>query len=934
MPMKRRLLALLLLVLVVMTGAALWMFVDLSIWGQRIAATAEVGAFLISIIAWLLPEPLEGKRQWKERWTGNATGPTSETEMESGGRVDTMRGPEANAPNVVHHLPAGLSGGDYYYPVRLSGGSRSRLTSPSFGDGGLDSDLPVVSEDALLGQGEADVLESWVREPGVHVVVGAPGAGKSTLLKRWTDRLQMRRESDPTAPVPIYVPLRDLELEDTSFAEVVRRYWQGRVADCIVDVSPYLRGDLEVTPVWLIDGLDEIPFGPDTGRRWVEAIRNLGYPSGGEAGHVCIASCRTALYEGEFGAPMVLRGLNVREQLEFARDYSEELDAIYPELAQGRSSDAFWQTLLTDPHLGRMSANPLQLRLLLEFGIAQDGRSLPKNRSEFFEKAFFRILEQRGGLGLGRGLSVAWRLHRVLVELVGRVQLNPTVSYGDIVNVLSDVGDVSEADWQHLLECGILQPRGLPATRFEFLHPTFQEWFLAQHLLEDQGFEQAVVGHWTAPTFRETLSLLWAEGTPADRESATQYLLAAGCQELESDGRIVVRSGLRTALHLWGRSGVSLAGHTQARDQLIEAVSKCRQVCKEAIAWDSDVPPEVLGAIADTGALIVLRGLASNPQTPRGVLIALSRHENPDIASLVGRNSSSDVEVLRTLGQRAEPEVLAAVLRHPRAPGSLLKSLAEVHRGTWLQVVASDPSTPSEELDALSVRTERKLRVAVAGNPSACVDTLWRLARGGDVEVQVALVRNRNSPDVLLRHLARQRRGVILEALAWSSRTPGDVLETLVESEDVSVLRALAMNPSAPRRILLRLLGTGFLEVWRMLAWNSATPSSVLEVLSKVEEPAILQAVATNPHTPSSTLRALSTSNHWAVLQGLAMNRTTPIDVLEALGQKDDERILWMLASNVNTPARVLHELARSEGVAGRAAMESVHSCLEWSAMT
>lgn len=54
------------------------------------------------------------------------------------------------------------------------------------------------------------VLNQWLNQPGIHVVIGEPGGGKSTLLRYWANEL-IKKSNETKQYVPILIPLREVK---------------------------------------------------------------------------------------------------------------------------------------------------------------------------------------------------------------------------------------------------------------------------------------------------------------------------------------------------------------------------------------------------------------------------------------------------------------------------------------------------------------------------------------------------------------------------------------------------------------------------------------------------------------------------------------------------------------------------------------------------
>jgi len=169
----------------------------------------------------------------------------------------------------------------------------------------------------------------------------------------------------------------------------------------------------------------------------------------------------------------------------------------------------------------------------------------------------------------------------------------------------------------------------------DFVHLTFQEFYLAQALMQ-HGLLQALQRHWGEARYEETLglliSLLWQDGQYTDIDQGIRWLVASGEAAHRHTPHMLWqhrRSPLRVALHLLYRAGVSLEHLPTTAGFLWEKICSS-QARKEATAVDAKTPPCILRALAqeaipqDPKSLIRLF-VARNPSTPPAVLAQLAQ---------------------------------------------------------------------------------------------------------------------------------------------------------------------------------------------------------------------------------------------------------------------------------------------------------------------
>ncbi len=139
--------------------------------------------------------------------------------------------------------------------------------------GGLDDDgfvftsipLEQVDGDDLAKAGEdvPDAREA-IREMRRAVLLGAPGAGKTTTLLKITVDLARAAQSDPTARLPLYVPLREFN-GTLTFVDFVR----SKAHNLQTEFE-----SLRERFVLLCDALNEMPRRAEDGRDLVTEVRD------------------------------------------------------------------------------------------------------------------------------------------------------------------------------------------------------------------------------------------------------------------------------------------------------------------------------------------------------------------------------------------------------------------------------------------------------------------------------------------------------------------------------------------------------------------------------------------------------------------------------------------------------------------------------------
>lgn len=105
---------------------------------------------------------------------------------------------------------------------------------------------------------------------------------------------------------------------------------------------------------------------------------------------------------------------------------------------------------------------------------------------------------------------------------------------------------------------------------------------------------------------------------------------------------------------------------------------------------------------ADSEILHVRRVVASNPNTPRQVLMRLAGDASASIRQSIAENPKSPPEVLRKLCEDIEAEVRLAIAENPNTPADVLATLATDVDVDVRYGVAENPRMPETILFALS----------------------------------------------------------------------------------------------------------------------------------------------------------------------------------------------------------------------------------------
>ena len=395
-------------------------------------------------------------------------------------------------------------------------------------------------------------------ESGLTLVLGEPGAGKTSLLAHWhAEWLAGLRPARLGLPVPVLLPLRKVEagLLVGRPEEVADRLWDLRgardrertAAGACYHLPPRL-----LSPIWLLDGLDEF------------AVKNLAAPERRETfaslPGALVLSCRTAVFQqirldAEGAARRIvsaarelrITGLKPDEQENFLRLAleAEHLDpARAPELVRRLNASAALRPL---------AANPLLLHLA---AVTSADADMPANRATFYAEATHKLW-RRTLIGEPERLARTTERDRALASLAEAMGLDRIEAQGAMF--LLDEANVAVPLRVDLVRSGLLR-HDEARDRLAFPHLIFQEYYLARSLLA-RPFAEVLAERWADPRYEEVLALLAALHARDGRGAIIGAALSAFVEQGRASHAVdpqplwsLGRSPMRVALHLHGRA--------------------------------------------------------------------------------------------------------------------------------------------------------------------------------------------------------------------------------------------------------------------------------------------------------------------------------------------------------------------------------------------
>jgi ABC-type cobalamin/Fe3+-siderophores transport system ATPase subunit/ethanolamine utilization microcompartment shell protein EutL len=772
-------------------------------------------------------------------------------------------------------------------------------------------------------------------------ILGEPGAGKTTLFVDWFLRLarEVATEVRLGARLPVLIRMRSVPAHiwnTNEEGELADALWEHACTERTIfepedgpDRSPESLYTLDAPQarvfslIWLFDGLDEVAPSLSGDEHFYQKLACL---PGQKA-----VSARIAVYQSLREVAKIYKwkeyeilGLSAKEQ---ARFLAQALRLIGTLDAEGRSKSLVAE-IRRNTAVHMLAGNPMMLGLLAEFAAGdEEALVLPLSRSKFYEQSVNRLWHTK--LRVDRdALRMREERDRFLTAQAAAMELG---------TLRAPMPHLAEDLERGLRKSGLIRVHEEDGS-FEFLHLTFQEYYLAQHL-RTVGLRAALEQHWVDARYEETLgllvSLLFEEKRYQEIQDGIQWLVKWGADTHRKNPSTlwkIGRSPMRTALHILGRAGVSL--EVGELEGLLESLLRIptgarrgrrREVMKLALAMDCRMPPEVLGHLAADENRFV-RGLvaknastkaellgrlaaedevhlvrklaAENVNAPLEVLGRLATGRNRDLRMSVAANEMASAEFLDRLAADLDSAVRWGVAVNAVTPPELLGRLAGDEDSEVRLGIAENPGTPAELLDRLAGDKDSHVRSNVAGNPGTSAELLDRLAADLDSAVRLGVAANEVTPAGLLGRLARDEDSNVRWGVAGNAATPAELLNRLAGDKDSDVRLGVAGNAGTPAELLDRLAGDKHSDVRWGVAGNAGTPVELLGRLAGDEDSDVRRNVAGNAGTPAEFLDRLAGEKKSDVRWGVARNASPPSEFLGRLAADEDTRVRWCVAEN------------------------------------
>jgi hypothetical protein len=767
-------------------------------------------------------------------------------------------------------------------------------------------------------------------------VLGEPGAGKSTLLERWFDTWSGELpEPRLGSTVPVLVRLRELRPGDLDGdpEAAADRLWRehgvssgaARSTGHPTGQSTYREGHARAfRPIWLLDGLDELD---ERLREDAKLFERLVVLPGAK-----LITCRIAVFE----AMRDRADAHKEREFEIVPLKPPEQETFLAGALASRGHDpgrakVVHNALERHVAIRALAGNPLTLSLIAEVG---DRMTLPATRAAFYREAVAAMWHRK--LSRSEAGHLLPGRERALTELAKQMAL-------EVEHTLVALVETSEkmAPGQGLFLRDALERAGLLSVDerrgvFGFVHPTFQEFYLAR-ALEPDGLRQLLERHWAGPRYEETLALLVSilldAGRAADVDEAVCWLLEWGAQTHRRDPRLLWQTGrspVRVVLHLLRRSGTSweklpetaswlkrwlrfvrfrriaVAADSEAPGEVLADLARNRNwAVRMLVAGNSAAPAEVVAALACDDQSLVRIGVAQNRAAPAEVLAALARDDKKSVREHVAENSATPTEVLAALARHGDKDMRRSVAGNSATPGEVLAALARDDDKDVRRSVAWNSGTPGEVLAALTRDDDKGVRLNVARNGAAPAEALAIMVRGPGVSVCDTW--NSATAAEVFAALAGHEDNDVRGAVAVNPAMPADMLAALVRDNDENVRWAAASNFSVLPEVLAAVAGEHFWGVRNSVALNRAAPGEVLAKLARDPEGLVRCNVGMNPATPTEVLTALARDDDKNVRRSVAQNSATPAEVLALLARDNDVNVL--IRANLN-PNILLEDIA------------------------
>ncbi len=380
------------------------------------------------------------------------------------------------------------------------------------------------------------------------VILGGPGSGKTTLLKVLLAEQAQQASHDPTAPLPIFIPLPDLARAGTT----LEQYLPGLMREFGLESSwaaTMWETVQQGQAVLCLDSLDEVA--PALRPEIITLLNRWARQSGG----IWIIGSRYTEYKGGQFAPgqfteWELQPLEPATRRELARRLVPVLYQLLPTTRSDVPPDAeiVVQAIETHPQAAAWGENPLLFSLAAAVHIQQG--HLPISRAALYQQVLEAVLTIREPDPAERAVvlhllaALALELH----QAKGR-----TFTLAELLDLLPRITDgIQEPRARYtlahrLLNTGLFEV--IAQETYGFHHQTFQEYLaavaLAQGLVSQDATQQSAAWKlaWSKRTYsrwtevlRMLVGALVRQHGTSGVETAWQWLEALAGQARTPEG--------------------------------------------------------------------------------------------------------------------------------------------------------------------------------------------------------------------------------------------------------------------------------------------------------------------------------------------------------------------------------------------------------------
>ncbi|HKV91296.1 MAG TPA: NACHT domain-containing protein [Candidatus Angelobacter sp.] len=817
---------------------------------------------------------------------------------------------------------------NFYYPLRL--GRRAWLSSSGDDDGlsrrargyeswreGIHRSLVEYDE-----YPEDRVLEWLLTATGMNrfsVILGEPGSGKTTLFKAWFRRLATRTTEPALGMVvPVLVRLRSVPAKIwriNDINDLADALWNNALKEAAL-LENRFSGFYEAKrcrafqPAWLLDGLDELP--PQIGREEFVFQKLAILP-----GHK-VVSARTAVYESlrhtadSYKATeneYEILGLTPSQQREF-------LQQALP--GEGDKAENLFQDIQRNIQVSLLAANALMLKLMAEVTTAVGPAfRLPASRAAFYQVAIDKMWYEKLkadtiALGLREERD---RYLTKAARAMGLVTLRGTLS--------SKMPKTLE---RGLRSSGLIRIDDLTRT-FEFMHLTFQEYYLARALVTANP-RISLEKHWGDSRYEETLalmiSLLAQQNRYRDIMEGIQWLVGSGLRKHDRNPQILWKLGaspLRVACRVLARSAMLLPEGQLASFLLNNIIKSGNLLCNVAISRERFVPPMLLLHLAREKDIPVREGVAENANVPPNLLVDLADDESAHVRAAVARHVNTPAAVLADLAQDQHEDVRGAVAYNPNSPVAILADLSR-DPGHWVrEAVAWNTNVTPEILAELAWDRYPFVAAEAIKNKKLPRNVLSQLARSGSEPIRWTVAETVNTPYNVLIELAHDESAHVRNRVASNENTPANILAELARDPDDYVRSGVAANVNTSSDILTDLAHDSSSSVRQGVAVHKNTPFSIWSRLAHDPDEYVRATFAECQDIPEEILAELARDPESSVRLSLATYSRIPINLLVEFVQDPDLNVRAAVAGNRYAPPNLLAALVKDQTVEVRAAL-------------